>query len=614
MVNNIIILFLTTTAVEAVAVASDINVLLVLLDDASMSDFNILGSEAYTPSIDAFINNSLYFPNAFSGGVVCSPSRATIQTGRSPMREGITQANVKNGQLKSYFAPYTLRRNAFTIADLLKSQSYETMYFGKWHLSNVNAGGINPVTLSEYGYDKAVVCSVSRKLFDANPNVYFDENGQKIPDDLRNKFSNRFTDDALIEIAIENLERVKANSSISKWFIMLGMHTTHTFNNEIHVDPKTFKKCKNGETCANIEQKTNDQLKYETTVNDFDASFGKLIQKLKTLNYYENTFVILTSDNGLEDRAFQSVTSDKKLRRPYRAAKLGTVSGLFKGSEKIYFDRKKNNYIGAKRSLYSGGNRIGMALQFPQMIDKPLSKPRVIFDNVYQGDILPTIAALLSLNLSHFTSDIIDGVDLMGHFKGTSVIRDKPIIIGALTSSIGIGTTCASDYLSVVLGNFSFLTQKYGNQLKLFNTYEDPGQRRNIVDENHILVSKFKKYISDFIKSLELSYLFESYLNDCSKSHDKTIQIRRPTFIPNGYRRIQNKQVLKKRNIIGVFNGVRNVYMCSKKCTSGCKGFSYKYYIKTTSRCITYSSWSSKTSRMVRKEVFYIKNENYKTI
>lgn len=591
MVMKFILLFYFLHEINAM------NVLIVLLDDASMSDFSILGGSALTPNVDTFIKSSLYFPNAFSGGVVCSPSRATIQTGRSPLREGIVKANAKGSyDSKSYQAPYTLRDNVLTVGKLLKSQGYMTSYFGKWHLSNVDTEGIRPVVLRKYGYDTAITTSVSRKLFDANGRVYVDEDGVRIPLNKRRRFENRFTDSVLIDFAIEHLEHIKNIGGSHLWYMMLGMHTTHTFANKIHVDPVLFQRCITGEIC-NVTSKSNMELKYETTLFNFDVQFGKLVQSLKTLNYYDNTMIIFTSDNGLEDRNYRAVTENKHLARPKRSAKVGTVSGLFKG-DSTYYSGIKEDYVGGKRSLYYGGNKIGMSILYPTVA------PRVSLANVYQGDILPTISEMLGLNLSDFTSETIDGVSIKNVLLGETFERSEPIVIGALTSAVaGPSATCGSDYMSIVEGNFTLITSRSGTVKKLFHQQNDPGQQFNLAPIYPERVMEILHLKNKFLDSLEHSYYYESYINDCS-SEFKKFQIRKPRFTPPGFRK------LAKARLVNSFRTVsaRNAYQCYTFCNPhNCAGFSYNYMMKYKQpRCKLYQT-SRKINKVKKGVIYYIR-------
>ena len=110
------------------------NVILILADDLGWSDLGCMGSNSYeTPNIDQFAKEGMIFDNFYAGGPVCSPTRASILTGKNTARTGITTYLITPTQDAEYVT-HELPLSEFTLAEAFKKNGYTTGIFGKWHL------------------------------------------------------------------------------------------------------------------------------------------------------------------------------------------------------------------------------------------------------------------------------------------------------------------------------------------------------------------------------------------------------------------------------------------------------------------------------------------------
>ncbi len=136
------------------------NVVLVMADDqgwgqTSYNNHPILK----TPNLDAMAANGLRFDRFYAAGPVCSPTRASVLTGRTHNRTGVLQHG------------YALHRQERTIAQAMKAAGYATGHFGKWHLNGVRGPGV-PVLESDphhpghFGFDHWLTVT---NFFDINP-------------------------------------------------------------------------------------------------------------------------------------------------------------------------------------------------------------------------------------------------------------------------------------------------------------------------------------------------------------------------------------------------------------------------------------------------------------
>ena len=138
------------------------NIVFILVDDLGRQDMSCEGSTFYeTPNVDRIARKGMRFAHAYSTCQVCSPSRASIQTGKYPARSeiaitdyiggttGRNQPDKWNRLTKLLPARYEMemKLEEVTIAEALKDGGYQTFFAGKWHLGHT---GFGP---EEQGYD-----------------------------------------------------------------------------------------------------------------------------------------------------------------------------------------------------------------------------------------------------------------------------------------------------------------------------------------------------------------------------------------------------------------------------------------------------------------------------
>ena len=145
------ILFLTLLPLGlGVLQAKKPNVLFILIDDMSSLDLSNEGSEFYeSPNVDRIANEGMKFTRGYATCQVCSPSRASILTGKYPhqprmesppgLGDASGEAWGKRGRHDSHFPPEyerNLRASEITLAEVMKDAGYKTFFAGKWHLGS----------------------------------------------------------------------------------------------------------------------------------------------------------------------------------------------------------------------------------------------------------------------------------------------------------------------------------------------------------------------------------------------------------------------------------------------------------------------------------------------
>ncbi len=359
------------------------NLLFILVDDLGWTDVSYNKSDYYeTIHIDNLSETSMLFDNAYAASSVCSPTRASIMTGKHPARVNITDwipgLDPKNKPLLGPVDRNELPLEETTIAEVLRDNNYSTFYSGKWHLGSeghypedqgfdVNIGGF------EKGSPMGGYYSPYK-----NPRLSDGPEGEYLTDRLTTEtielIRNRDTKKPFA--AFLSFYNVHTPIQENKEFIDYYVEKLKSYEN---TSPETVKE---GDAITLLNQRN---AKYASMVHATDYNVGRIINFLKTI-IYENTLIVFTSDNGgFSTQRRVAPTSVYPLRA-------------------------------GKGWLYEGGIRI------PQLIKLPKQKNKeIISEPVVSYDLFPTIANVLNLN--HNVSDI-DGVDLTNLFLKKDIERD----------------------------------------------------------------------------------------------------------------------------------------------------------------------------------------------
>lgn len=360
------------------------NLLFILVDDLGWTDVSYNKSDYYeTIHIDNLSETSMLFDNAYAASSVCSPTRASIMTGKHPARVNITDwipgLDPKNRPLLGPVDRNELPLEETTIAEVLRDNNYSTFYSGKWHLGSeghypedqgfdVNIGGF------EKGSPMGGYYSPYK-----NPRLSDGPEGEYLTDRL----------------TLETIELIRNRDTKKPFAAFLSFYNVHTpiQENKEFIDyyieklksyentsPETVKE---GDAITLLNQRN---AKYASMVHATDYNVGRIINFLKDNNLYENTLIVFTSDNG----------GLSTLRRVAPTSVFPLRAG--------------------KGWLYEGGIRIPQLIKLPKQINK-----EIISEPVVSYDLFPTIANVLNLN--HSVSDI-DGVDLSNLFVKKDIERD----------------------------------------------------------------------------------------------------------------------------------------------------------------------------------------------
>lgn len=116
------------------------NFVLLMSDDQGFGEVAHAGhSRLKTPALDQMARSGVRFERFYAAAPICSPTRASVMTGRHPNRAGVLAHN------------YALRPEEIALPALLRQAGYRTAHFGKWHLGPVKAA--SPVNPGAFGFD-----------------------------------------------------------------------------------------------------------------------------------------------------------------------------------------------------------------------------------------------------------------------------------------------------------------------------------------------------------------------------------------------------------------------------------------------------------------------------
>ena len=405
------------------------NIVVILVDDLGWNDLGYSGSTFYeTPNIDNLSKESFEFTNAYAASPVCSPTRASIMTGKHPARVNITDwipgLDPQNRPLLGPKDLHNLPLKETTIAEKLKESGYNTFYVGKWHLGSEGFyPEDNGFDINIGGFEKGSPMGGYYSPY-KNPKLNDGPEGEYL--------TNRLTN--------ESIKLIKGHNKNQPFALFLSFYNVHTpiqankmhinyFKNKLsEMDNNKIKTKSEGEAITRLNH-TNPE--YASMVYSVDENVGKLIRTLKDLDIYENSVIIFTSDNG----------------------GLSTLKRIAPTS--VYPLRAGKGW------LYEGGIKI------PQLIKSPASSENVIINEITVSyDLFPTILDFAGVN-----NDIkIDGISLTPILNGVSQI-DREDIFWHFPHYHGSLWKPGSAIRS---GDWKLVFHYESNSSELFNLKEDP--------------------------------------------------------------------------------------------------------------------------------------------
>jgi arylsulfatase A-like enzyme len=432
------------------------NIILIMADDLGYGDVGFNGNKIIiTPHLDDMSAEGVKFTNFYAAAPLCSPTRASVLTGRSPFRQGI-------------FAAHTggLRPAENTISEIVKNKGYQTGFFGKWHLGWVepdqveSRGTYSPPW--HHGYDETFATKSavptwnptktpkgwkgfgSRKDGAWGGSVYI-HNGKPVTENLEGDDSR-----VIMDRALPFLEESILNDA--PFFATIWFHTPH---DPVFAGPKYLEK---------YPKLPRRQKHLYGAITAMDEQIGRLRNFLKEKHIDENTIIFFCSDNGPSGPITEKGIAS---------------AGPFRGH---------------KHQMWEGGLRVPSLLVWPEHI-----KPGQVID--YQSstvDYLPTILDILDIPVNKRIP--LDGVSLKSVvLDGDTTDRKVPIVSGyqRLWKKV--------ELYAYIEGNYKICIPDVGKEMMLFDLSVDPSELHNLVSEKPELLKKMTAGLEKVKESWRLS-------------------------------------------------------------------------------------------------------------
>ncbi len=422
------------------------NFVIILADDLGIGDLGCFGAgDVQTPHINRLAANGIRFTDWHAGSPVCSPSRASLLTGKYPQRCGIPQIlfSKPGSQVPG------LRKSEITLPGELRKQGYRTAAIGKWHL------GTTPESrpLSQgfdhfFGYYSGWIDYYSHRFYTLGGDPIFHDLWR---DDKEVWADTQYQTELLTREATAFL---KAQRADQPFFLYLAYGAPHY--------PMMAPEKYLNRFPASMDR---DRRMHAAMVAALDDAVGAVRTALHAKGLEKNTCIFFMSDNG----ATHEIRADHAAR-PYEG-----------GSNRPY--------RGWKGSLFEGGMRVPAIMTWPGML-----KPKTIDSPGTAMDILPTFLKWVGIS----QPSGLDGIDISGSLKNEAAWPDAKLFWdydgqAAVRSGKWKYLTGYREALGLPLSNTPWLS----------DLSTDPGEHRNVIEEHPDVAAALRKAVADWRSTLQ---------------------------------------------------------------------------------------------------------------
>jgi arylsulfatase A-like enzyme len=413
------------------------NIIFILIDDLGWTDLGCYGSTLYeTPNIDRLAAEGMRFTDAYAACPVCSPTRASIMTGKYPARLPLTNfiagKRTREGSpiLPADYLLYVPTEEV-TVAEVLKSAGYATCHVGKWHL-----GGEKQYWPENQGFDVNIGGTGS-----GMPRSYFWPGWDGNPP-VRGNFDGEYLTDRLTEEACKFIEGCRQKP----FFLYLSHYAVHI---PIEAKERKIEKYQQKIASAPPAKGKHDNPYYAAMIESIDDGVGRVLETLRRLKIDDRTVVMFFSDNG-------GLSVPEGKRTP------ATTNAPLRAG---------------KGYLYEGGIREPLIVGWPGVVKagSECSTP------VVSTDFFPTICEMAGLGLQRVqTRGPIDGVSIVPLLKNAQANLDREAIYWHYPHFSNQGGRPGA---AIRVGDFKLIEEYEFGQLELYNLKEDIGETTNLADK-----------------------------------------------------------------------------------------------------------------------------------
>ena len=449
------------------------NVIFILLDDAGYGDFGCYGqSKIETPNIDALAERGIRFTDMYAGAPVSAPSRCTLLTGlhsgHAQIRsndELLGRGNVwsinamtDNPELEGQ-AP--MAEGTTTLATLMRDAGYKTAMIGKWSLGGPSTKS-TPLDMGFdyfYGYlcQRMAQCYYPPFLYNGLEREYTNNPKMDLGDRLdegANPYDiasySKFKGDTYSPDAVyERIENFIGSSADEKFFLMWTTTIPHSAlaapDEWVAKYVDRFGDEEPVYTGKGYFPTRYPKATYAAMISYLDYQIGKLVDYLKAKGLYDNTIIMVTSDNGPTHNSYTN-TNWFDCAAPFRSDRGWT-----------------------KRSLHEGGIRMPFIVAWGDKI-----KPAVSDYVGYFPDVMPTLCDIAGIECPQS-----DGISFLPTIKGKCQPQHDYLYWEFPPFKKDRG------WLSIRMGQWKGLVEDVadGNtDMQLFDIKSDPREEKNVAE------------------------------------------------------------------------------------------------------------------------------------
>ncbi|WP_281298647.1 sulfatase-like hydrolase/transferase [Flavobacterium limnophilum] len=404
------------------------NIILIIADDAGWNDVGYNGSEIQTPNIDRLAKNGVVL-NRFYASPTCSPSRASLLTGRPSSRMGIVAPISDKSKLK-------LPDSIPTLPKLLHQNNYQTALFGKWHLGLQPSSGPKAYGFDySYGFLHGQIDQYTHKYKNGDESWY--RNGEFIVE--KGHATDLITEEAIKWISEKR--DIKKN-----FFIQLAYSAPHFPLQEEQKwkDPYMH------------SIKNSSRRDFAAAMSHMDNSIGLLLGKLKQEKLDKNTLIIFMSDNG----AMENWDSKKQ------------YNGVHPSNDRLGDNTPLRDW---KTSNYEGAIRVPCAFYWKGHL--------INYKNESYISVIDMLPSFLFLAGDENLPQTIEGKNVWSAISENKSIPNQEIYVrGHLQESL------IQKPWKIIRTRHLAIPADY----ELYNIEKDPSEKNNVILQNEALAEKMK--------------------------------------------------------------------------------------------------------------------------
>lgn len=441
------------------------NVLFILVDDLGYMDVSPNSPNTFyeTPHIAKLAQSGVRFSNGYAACPVCSPTRASIMTGKYPARTKTTDYFCGKAADKLLPAEYRCRLplSEVTLAEIFRASGYATFFAGKWHLGEK---GYWP---EDQGFDINKGGVLKGKVFGGmnyfppyhNPNLKDGPEGEHLPDRLASE-------------TVSFIEQQLAATPEQPFLAYLSFYSVHTpLQGRPDLVKKYAAKAKSVDPAlprSEMERKRKNRLVqehavYGAMVEGMDLAVGKVLDALERLDVADNTIVIFFSDNGGLSTSEGHPTSNIPLRA-------------------------------GKGWMYEGGIRVPCIVRAPAITAQKQDTAGATCDEpMTSTDFFPTLLELAGLPLA--PQYHVDGVSLRPLLENPKASLAREAIYWHYPH---YGNQGGAPSGGVRHGDWKLIEWFEDDSIELFNLADDIGERNNLALKQPEQAAKLRQMLHDW--------------------------------------------------------------------------------------------------------------------